>query len=393
MRVTLRRGSSLAVRWRGETWRLERAQTRQVSEVAEYTYLFKVHSRRLEFDPPLCCARVARGSERRIVQPWLLRELRRDGWRLLRPEEALAEASSVLVVRNMGLGDVLMTTPLLRELKLCASPSGPADTSRPPLEVCLATQARYVPVLWGNPWVDSVVALGTDYCPERFDAAVDLDWYPELSRKADRVPRQQLMAEAAGVRVSDPRPVYRVAAEEAEFARRLLARARRPLVGIQVRATSRLRTYPPAQSRRTAALLLDADCGVVILDEAPDEGWPAAALDLSGALSIRQAAAIIGELDALIAPDSGLMHLAAAVGTPCVTLFGPTDPELRIAGYPRCVALQGNVTAGCPPCHDRPRCRVGPRQRPRCLSAIEPEQIAGFACSSELRVASKGQQQ
>jgi len=362
MRVTLRRGNSFALRWGGRAWRLNRGQTRQIGDVEEYVYLFKVHSRRFEFDPPLYCARLARERTRRAAQPWLLPDLGQRAWQVMDPAEALAEATSVLVVRNMGLGDVLMTTPLLRELKL-----------RRGVEVCLATQARYVPLLWGNRWVDSVVALGTDYCPERFDAALDLNWYPELAEEADRVPRQHLMAAAAGMRISDPRPVYCVADEETEFAQQLLAQMRRPLAGLQVNATSKLRTYPAAKLRRTAALLLDAGFGVVILDEALGGDWPTGSFDLSGVLSIRQVAAIIDELDVLIAPDSGLMHLAAAVETPCIALFGPTDPDLRIRGYPTCVALRGNSSAGCPPCHDRPRCR--PKGYASCLNTIGPGQI------------------
>ena len=38
--------------------------------------------------------------------------------------------------------------------------------------------------------------------------------------------------------------------------------------------------------------------------------------------------AVLTELDALVCGDTGVGHLAAALGTPVVTLFGPTDPAL-----------------------------------------------------------------
>jgi heptosyltransferase-2 len=44
-------------------------------------------------------------------------------------------------------------------------------------------------------------------------------------------------------------------------------------------------------------------------------------LDLAGL------AAVIANLDVLVTNDSGPMHVAAALGVPCVALFGPTDPR------------------------------------------------------------------
>ncbi|HUI31077.1 MAG TPA: glycosyltransferase family 9 protein, partial [Candidatus Acidoferrales bacterium] len=46
---------------------------------------------------------------------------------------------------------------------------------------------------------------------------------------------------------------------------------------------------------------------------------------LAGETSFLEDGAIVAESDLLICNDSGLMHLAAAVGTPVVAIFGPTD--------------------------------------------------------------------
>lgn len=43
-------------------------------------------------------------------------------------------------------------------------------------------------------------------------------------------------------------------------------------------------------------------------------------------LNLRELAAVISQLDLLLCNDTGVMHLAAAVGTPLVAIFGPTDP-------------------------------------------------------------------
>lgn len=52
------------------------------------------------------------------------------------------------------------------------------------------------------------------------------------------------------------------------------------------------------------------------------------AYDLCGKLSIRELAAFIAKVDLFISADTGIMHLCAAVGTPLIGLFGPTDEIL-----------------------------------------------------------------
>lgn len=55
---------------------------------------------------------------------------------------------------------------------------------------------------------------------------------------------------------------------------------------------------------------------------------PARVIDLTGKLAIDEAAACLDRASAFIGNDSGLMHLAAAAGTPTLGLFGPTDERL-----------------------------------------------------------------
>lgn len=53
----------------------------------------------------------------------------------------------------------------------------------------------------------------------------------------------------------------------------------------------------------------------------------AAAANLAGRTTLAGAAALLGAAGAAVANDSGLMHIAAALGTPTVGVFGPTDPQ------------------------------------------------------------------
>src|SRR5207249_7761915 len=73
--------------------------------------------------------------------------------------------------------------------------------------------------------------------------------------------------------------------------------------------------------------------------------------------------ALLTELDALVAGDTGVAHLAAALGTPVVALFGPTDPALSAPRGPVAV-VRGD--APCAPCFYR----TCPIDHP-CMRAIE----------------------
>jgi heptosyltransferase-2 len=79
-------------------------------------------------------------------------------------------------------------------------------------------------------------------------------------------------------------------------------------------------------------------------------------------------AALIAELDALVAADSGPAHVAAAVGVPAVTLFGPTDPRLTAPLGPAQQAIWHRPACG--PCFLR-KCPIDHR----CLQAVEVAEV------------------
>jgi heptosyltransferase II len=53
-----------------------------------------------------------------------------------------------------------------------------------------------------------------------------------------------------------------------------------------------------------------------------------AAISLAGRLNLRQSMALVAACDLFVGNDSGPLHLAAAVGTPVVGIYGPTDPAV-----------------------------------------------------------------
>jgi len=64
---------------------------------------------------------------------------------------------------------------------------------------------------------------------------------------------------------------------------------------------------------------------------------------------------LLASLACLVSSDTGVAHLAAAVGTPTVTLFGPTDPRLTAPRGLAARRIEGR--APCAPCF-LPRCPI-----------------------------------
>lgn len=88
-----------------------------------------------------------------------------------------------------------------------------------------------------------------------------------------------------------------------------------------------------------------------------------------GKLSLIESAGLLKRCSALLCNDSGPMHIAAALGIPCIAMFGPTSPERTGPYGPGHTILRA---AGCVPCHKR-TCARGDYA---CLRDITPRSAA-----------------
>jgi ADP-heptose:LPS heptosyltransferase len=89
-------------------------------------------------------------------------------------------------------------------------------------------------------------------------------------------------------------------------------------------------------------------------------------MDLGGRLSLPALAALIGQAEAIVVANTGPAHLAAAVGTPVVSLYAPTVPALRWRPWMVPNVLLGDQTIACAGC----RARICPVAGHPCLSGI-----------------------
>jgi len=91
-----------------------------------------------------------------------------------------------------------------------------------------------------------------------------------------------------------------------------------------------------------------------------------------GRLKLLETAALLKEADVLISPDNGIMHMAAALGTPTISLFGPTLPD-RWGPYGK---IQKNHKIiynqqHCSPCGKLNSCPFNKE----CMTSIQPQDI------------------
>ena len=313
-----------------------------------------------------------------------------------------------LVVQTAWLGDVLLATPLLEAL---AARHGPVDVLVTPAAAPLvATHPAVATVLTYDKRgrERGVVALwrkARALRARRYDLAVlaQGSFRSGLLARLAGIPRRVGFADTAAARWCTERRA-RPAGHEAE---RLLAltgsvdpaevpiihgaptfEARGPALSLaltdddhataaaalaQAGITGPFVALAPGSARATKrwpfyrelAALLAPEMAVVVIGE-PADGWGTVA-DLTG-LPLRPSAAVLARAAAAVVNDSAPLHLAQAVGTPVVALFGPTHPRLGFGPRgPRDVTL--GLDLACRPCstHGGPRC---PLRHHRCLREL-----------------------
>ncbi|PYM14054.1 MAG: hypothetical protein DME18_07575 [Verrucomicrobia bacterium] len=142
-----------------------------------------------------------------------------------------------------------------------------------------------------------------------------------------------------------------------------------------------MNTAPPnAGSLTVSSPRRPADVSIAAgITDSLQQTFPSAPpLNLAGRTTLRELCALLKCCRLLLSNDTGPMHVAAAVGTPVVALFGSTSPELTGPGLPgdsRHRLLKSN--APCSPCFLR-ACPIDFR----CMKGIEIEPVIAAVLSA-----------
>ncbi|WP_406691547.1 glycosyltransferase family 9 protein [Saccharopolyspora sp. ID03-671] len=136
------------------------------------------------------------------------------------------------------------------------------------------------------------------------------------------------------------------------------------------------RQWPMFRSRAAVVELAAAGWRVVVTGAPADRELTAhvaghVGADLSGRTDLPELAAVLDGADAVVVPNTGPAHLAAAVGTPVVSLFAPVVSAARWAPYGVRRAVLGEQLAAC---RDT-RARTCPVPGHPCLTLVTPEEV------------------
>jgi ADP-heptose:LPS heptosyltransferase len=276
------------------------------------------------------------------------------------PFRAPYHATQLDLARQKGLGDVLLCTPALRELK----------RNNPTCTIRFFTD--FVPLLRGLPYIDEVHPTA-DAPPQ----------VRQLGYEGYTPPRGHLakiIGDQLGVEVTDVKPDCIVDQDLVESYRALLQTFPKPHVVILRRASlwTPNKDWPDEYwnvvaekvSRLGTAIEIGSATGQVPVAYG-------SYLDLRTQTTVRQLAAIIAAADLYIGPVSGPMHIAAATGTPAVVIYGGYENPIGYAGYERLAGSERLTQIGlysalpCAPCWRTDEC---PYSR-KCLTMIEPSEV------------------
>ncbi len=155
----------------------------------------------------------------------------------------------------------------------------------------------------------------------------------------------------------------------------------RPFIAINAVTRWATKDWEPARFGRTANLLLQAGTPIVFTGAPADrqaidaiaQHLPTPPPRLDGRTRLKGLAEICRRARVVLTTDTGPMHLAAAMGTPVVALFGPTSPGRTGPHGPGHQVLRSNLD--CSPCFKR-RCETQQYEPHACMLRLDPEIVA-----------------
>jgi len=301
--------------------------------------------------------------------------------RKIRLDKLITSDRPIICIKRRlgGIGDVIMTTPLLKAMKKLL----------PNCHLIYATDIAYsngalADIINHNPYVDELIA-NSQIDESNYDYSVDITTTGLPKEKAGAIPpnRIDMFAEEVGISIeADPVPTYIVSEGERDQAierieKEFLTGKKREdvqVISIQARSNDARRTWPLDYVQQLAELLAeDTNKRVLIFDWGVSVGrWEKServfpVLDNS----LPETAALIEQVDLVVCPDSSLLHLAGALNKKIVTVFGPIPPESRINHYANAQAVTLNLP--CQYCWYTPKCVRTNVSKLDCLTKVKPE--------------------
>ena len=287
----------------------------------------------------------------------------------------------ILIKRRLGgIGDVIMSLPMLAEIKRLL----------PHSHITYMTDVEYAngalqEVAEHCPDIDLIVPNGQD-SGMTFDYSVDITTTGLSREKKKTVPpnRINMFGEEAGLSISNPVPKYIVRNKESKKAQKEIKETflkdkdpNTKLIFLQPRSNDARRTWPKHRVEELTKMLSETDNVVTLLFDwagSVDSWTERENVFIVKDRSIADTAAIMKECDLVICPDSSMLHLAGALNKKIISIWGPIPPESRINHYQNAEAICLNLP--CFACWYSPsECNRNSNGKLACLEKISAEMV------------------
>ena len=322
-----------------------------------------------------------------------------------------------LILRFSSIGDIVLTTPVVRALK----------EQVPEAEIHFLTKRSFEPVLQHNPYIDRLHTFfeNPNECldtlrGEHFDAIIDLHhnqrtfWIKRALKSSlksasvfsfrklniekwllvnfniNRLPDVHIVdryletVSDFGVRNDGKGLDYFIGEGDRKAVEKLPAAVRNNFVAAAIGAQHGTKRLP---TEKLIAICKQLDRHVVLLGGDNDretgeriaEAVGAHVINLCGSLSINESAAVVEKAAVVLTHDTGLMHIAAAFKRPIVSVWGNTVPQFGMTPYYGDVKVPNKLFEvsglSCRPCS-----KIGfetcPKKHFRCMTQQDEAAIA-----------------
>lgn len=275
----------------------------------------------------------------------------------------LSKAKEILVIRESGLGDVLLITPIVRKIKKEINPKANIDW---------LVSGEFKSLLLGNPYIRNVYTVDTvpadvsdkyQFLTKLNSTEFDSDSWAKhrLDVFASRVP-------GLGV-IKDRHLDYFITDKEVEWAKWAVGNSK-SIIALTMTAHAHNRMLKRDFIRKLVSALLQKGYKIVLVDKRKEAGWQQdGVLNFCGKTNIRQAAALLYAAGVVICPDTGIFHIASALDKKILAYFGAVDYKKRMTHDKVKVLVKG---VDCYPC-DAYGCAL-----PRCLWELKVEDFLRY---------------
>ena len=252
--------------------------------------------------------------------------------------------SRVCLVRESSIGDILLMTPVIYHIK----------EHFPLCRIDIATGDQYLPLHEHVAFVRPVKIQKIKF--ETYDMGYDFNLSLERAERRGwgrECHRSDIYAKLLGIELDEYKYDIPISKRERDVAKEILHEkgyTEGPLIGYQLRGASASRSMPISKIKKTVQKLTHEKISVVLFDGSRNAGWNGEGIiNTCGMLDMRSLFAMIDCCDLVVSTDSGITHIAGALGKKNVAFYACIPAENRVK-YENCKVVDLASAYGCKPC-------------------------------------------